>query len=70
MRIIETRTNIVAKETLVNGAERHWLNTTCSINEAMAERRKLALNPCVNTAANNEIHDQLVTFAKTAQQCL
>ena len=70
MTIIETRTVVVAEEIFVNGAERHWMNTICSINEAMAERRKLALNPCVNTAANNEIHDQLVTFAKTAQQCL
>ena len=68
--IIETRTIIVAKETLVNGAERHWRNTICSIDEAMAERRKLALNPYVTTATNNEIYDQLMTFAEQAQRYL
>ena len=70
MTIIETRTIIVAKETLANGAERYWMNTICSINEAMTERRELALNPYVTTATNNEIYDQLMTFAEKAQRYL
>ena len=54
----------------MTGAERFWMNTVLSINEAIAKSRRLALNPCVTVVANIENNDQLMHFAEKGQQYL
>ena len=68
--IIATKTDIDAKAALMNGVKRHCKNLTTIINEAIIRRRKLVLNPYVDTATNSEIYDQFMTFAEAGQRYL
>ena len=66
--IISTKSSIVAKEPFMTGAERFWMDSVLRINEAIAERRRLALNPCVTMEANGEIYYQFMHLTENAQQ--
>ena len=54
----------------MNGVERHWANAIASLSEAIAERRKLVLNPHVDMNTNNEIYDHIMRFTETGQRFL
>ena len=65
--IICAKIDVDAKQGMMTGAELCWVNTLSSLNKAIATRRDLALDPCVNAETTAKIDGQFMAFAEKVQ---